>query len=121
MKEIKIINQESPFYQKKGLGVRSTFHDFLCVYFDGEPTFKIFNPDEIEVSGPAAAPAATLLAYNQLQGKEFPITALITRVRSICERDGLMDGTITKRLRNLRSEGLVNYEYDEANKKYRKL
>ena len=121
MKEIRIINRESPFFDKSGLGVRSTLHDFLCVYFDGGPSFNIFTPDEITVTGPAAAPAATLLAYNQIQGKEFSITSLVTRVRSICERPGLMDGTITKRLRNLRAAGLVNYEYDEKEKRYIKL
>jgi len=121
MREIKIINRESPFFDKRGLGVRSTFHDFVCVYFDGGPSFHIFTPDEIVVTGPAAAPAATLLAYKQIESKEFPITALVTRVRSITERPGLMDGTITKRLRNLRAAGLVDYEYDETNKKYRKL
>ena len=90
------------------------------VHIDGELSFHVFGKDEIEVTGPAAAPAATLLAYNQLQGKEFPITALVTRVRSITERND-MDASVTKRLRELRADGKVNYEYDEANKKYRKL
>jgi len=119
MREVKIINTESPFFNKTGLGTKSPLNNFVCVYFDGNMHFNVFDKEEIEVVGPATVLAATLLAYNQIQGEEFHVLALVTRVRSICERDNLMDGTITKRLRELREDGVIDYEY--VNMKYRKL
>jgi hypothetical protein len=91
------------------------------VYFDGAKDFNIFYSSEIEVTGPATVYDATRLAYNQIGATEFPVRALLTRVRSITERPELMDGTILRRLRELRDDG-VNYEVIDNHKAiYRKL
>ena len=65
---------------------------------------------------------STRLAYNQIKVTEFPIRSLVNRVRSITERDELMDGTILRRLRELREAGHINYEIADNHKAiYRKL
>lgn len=122
MKEIKIINKESDYFGKTGLATKTADGKYVCVYFGGQPTFQIFYAEEIAVRGNATVYEATRLAYNQIKGETFPIRSLVNRVRSITERDELMDGTILRRLRELREAGHINYEIADNHKAiYRKL
>ena len=109
MREVKIKNSESPYFQKKGLATKTADGKYLCVYFDGQPSFQIFNSDEVDTVGPATVYESTWLAYNLISGPSFPVHSLVNRVRSICERPALMDGTILRRLRELRGDGKINF------------
>ncbi len=109
MREVKIKNSESPYFQKKGLATKTADGKYLCVYFDGQPSFQIFNSDEVDTVGPATVYESTWLAYNLISGPGFPVHSLVNRVRSICERPELMDGTILRRLRELRGDGKINF------------
>jgi len=109
MREVKIKNSESPYFQKKGLATKTADGKYLCVYFDGQPSFQIFNSDEVDTVGPATVYESTWLAYNLISGPSFPVHSLVNRVRSICERPSLMDGTILRRLRELRGDGKINF------------
>lgn len=109
MKEIKIINKESDYYGKTGLATKTADGKYVCVYFGGQPTFQIFYAEEIAVRGNATVYEATHLAFNLIGATEFPIRSLVDRVRSICERPELMDGTILRRLRELRADGKINF------------
>ena len=109
MREVKIKNSESPYFQKKGLATKTADGKYLCVYFDGQPSFQIFNSDEVDTVGPATVYDSTWLAYNLISGPSFPVHSLVNRVRSICERPALMDGTILRRLRELRGDGKINF------------
>jgi hypothetical protein len=121
MKTVKITNTNSPFFGKEGLATRTADGTCLCVYLDGHKEFNVFYSSEVEVVGSATVLAATRLAYNQISAKEFPVRSLVNRVRSITERPELMDGTILRRLRELRDEG-IDYEVIDNHKAiYRKL
>ena len=115
MKEVKIINQTSPFFGKKGLatkhyeGFAGEGRPVIAVYFDGSCESNLFFGDEVEIVGNPTVYDAARLAYNQIKGKSFPVVSLVNRVRSICERPELMDGTILRRLRELREDGVVNF------------
>jgi len=122
MKNVKITNRESPYFQKKGLATKTADGKYLCVYFDGQPSFQIFNSDEVDTVGPATVYESTWLAYNLISGPSFPVHSLVNRVRSICERSELMDGTILRRLRELRGDGKINFRCIDNHKAiYRKL
>ena len=109
MKEIKIINKESDYYGKTGLATKTADGKYICVYLRGQRTFQIFYAEEIAVRGNATVYEATHLAFNLIGATEFPIRSLVDRVRSICERPELMDGTILRRLRELRADGKINF------------
>ena len=122
MREVKIKNSESPYFQKKGLATKTADGKYLCVYFDGQPSFQIFNSDEVDTVGPATVYDSTWLAYNLISCPSFPVHSLVNRVRSICERSELMDGTILRRLRELRGDGKINFRCIDNHKAiYRKL
>ena len=122
MREVNIKNSESPYFQKKGLATKTADGKYLCVYFDGQPSFQIFNSDEVDTVGPATVYDSTWLAYNLISGPSFPVHSLVNRVRSICERSELMDGTILRRLRELRGDGKINFRCIDNHKAiYRKL
>ena len=126
MKEIKIINRESPFYGKTGLATKhydtAGGDPILAVYINGNPEPTLFYQTEIAVVGNATVYDAVHLAFNQITGKSFPVQAIVNRTRSICERSELMDGTILRRLRELREAGHINYEIADNHKAiYRKL
>jgi hypothetical protein len=91
----------------------------VVVYFDGDPKFRIYSYNEFKVTGKAAVYAATRLAFNQ-QRDIFNVMDLIRAVRRITNREYLMDGTILRRLRELRADGRANYKEYETGK-YRKL
>lgn len=64
---------------------------------------------------------AVLIAFTKM-GKEFSVVSLVDEVRLITERPMLMDGTITKELRNARKDGLIDYEIvNQVKAIYRKL
>lgn len=113
MKTIKIINRESPFYGMSGLATKhydtSGGQPVLAVYIDGNASPNLFYGNEVEVTGNATVYDAVLLAYNQIASKSFYVHAILNRVRSICERPELMDGTILRRLRELREDGKINF------------
>ena len=112
MKTVKIINKESPFYGKEGLATKhydTSGGAVLAVYLDGKSSPYLFYQNEIEVVGNATVYDAVHLAFNQIAGKEFSVHAVLSRVRSICERPELMDGTILRRLRELREDGKINF------------
>ena len=113
MKNVKIINKESPFYGKTGLATKhydtAGGQPVLAVYIDGSAQPTLFYQNEIEVVGNATVYDAVHLAFNQIAGKSFPVHSVLSRVRSICERPELMDGTILRRLRELREDGKINF------------
>lgn len=113
MKNVKIINRESPFYGKQGLATKhydtAGEQPVLAVYLDGKSSPCLFYSNEIEVVGNATVYDAVHLAFNQIAAKEFSVHAVLSRVRSICERPELMDGTILRRLRELREDGKINF------------
>lgn len=65
---------------------------------------------------------AVKIAFSEM-GSEFSILALVDRTRAIVERPALMDGTITKELRDARGkEKCLDYEIIDQNKAiYHKL
>ena len=113
MKNVKIINRESPFYEKTGLATKhydtAGGDPILAVYINGNPEPTLFYQTEIAVVGNATVYDAVHLAFNQITGKSFPVQAIVNRTRSICERSELMDGTILRRLRELRGDGKINF------------
>lgn len=126
MKEIKIINRESPFYGKTGLATKhydtAGGDPILAVYINGNPEPTLFYQTEIAVVGNATVYDAVHLAFNQIGSKSFPVQAIVNRTRSICERSELMDGTILRRLREVREDGRINYEVEDNQRSiYRKL
>ena len=122
MKEIRITNSESPFFNKTGLGQMTWNNEDCMVHIDSEKSFHVFYKNEIEVVGNPTVYDATKLAYNQIESNEFPIRALLSRVRNICERPELMDGTILRRLRELKADGQLNYRLEDNHRAiYQKL
>ena len=113
MKNVRIINKESPFYNREGLATKHycTLDDqpVLAVYIDGSAQPNLFYQNEIEVVGNATVYDAVHLAFNQITAESFSVHAILSRVRSICERPDLMDGTILRRLRELREDGKINF------------
>ena len=113
MKNVKIINSESPFYNREGLATKhydsQGGDSILAVYINGNPEPTLFYQTEIAVVGNATVYDAVHLAFNQITGKSFPVQAIVNRTRSICERSELMDGTILRRLRELRGDGKINF------------
>jgi len=91
----------------------------VVVYFDGDPKFKIYSYNEFKVTGKTTVYAATRLAFNQ-QRDIFNVMDLIRAVRRITNREYLMDGTILRRLRELREDGRAMYKEYETGK-YKKL
>ena len=113
MKTIRITNKQSPFFGKTGLATKhydtKGGQPVLAVYIDGCAQPNLFYQDEIEVVGNATVYDAVHLSFNQISGKSFPVHSVLSRVRSICERPELMDGTILRRLRELREDGKINF------------
>jgi hypothetical protein len=56
---------------------------------------------------------ATLKAYNDMPD-EFHILQLCKKVKVIIGRQHLMDGSITRRLRELREDGVIRYDVVET-------
>lgn len=56
---------------------------------------------------------ATKLAYES-QGEIFHAIIFIMDVRRLLNRPGCMDGTILRRLRSLRQNGVINYEVKDS-------
>jgi len=64
---------------------------------------------------------ATKEAYGEM-ATEFSILKIISRTRELTERPYLTDGTITRRLRELREDHLINYDViDNRKSKYKKV
>lgn len=64
---------------------------------------------------------AVKIAFSEM-GKEFSILSLVSRVRDIVGRPSLMDGTVTKELRNARKDSELDYEVIDQHKAiYKKL
>ncbi len=102
-------------------GIADVYSDSIIVFVDfgGKP--KIYSPFDIKTGGRVFVWQATLLAFNQ-QKDIFNILELVRSVRLICSRPYLMDGTILRRLRELRDDKRINYEViDTLHAKYKKL
>lgn len=120
MQRVKIINKEDPHYGEEGLA--KVMRDGVAVFFNGDPRFSIYFYPDIKVVGSVSVYDATRLGFNQMRDETFPILELVNRVRSITGREYLMDGTILRRLRELREDGLIDYEVaDKLKAKYRKI
>ena len=52
---------------------------------------------------------ATLQAFNEMPD-EFHILMLCRKVKGLLHRPNLMDGSITRRLRELREDGTIRYK-----------
>ena len=92
----------------------------IAVYFDGGPGFTVYGFNEIKTVGNVTVYEATRLAFNQ-QREIFSVLDLVRSVRRITKRDYLMDGTILRRLRELREDGRVKYTiFDYTTAKYKK-
>lgn len=64
---------------------------------------------------------ATEIAFSRM-AVEFHVIDLVNEVRSITERPHLMDGTVTRDLRDLKVLGKINYEVIDHNKaRYKKI
>jgi len=87
----------------------------VAVYIDGDPKGRIYYYNEFRVTGKATVYAATRLAFNQ-QREIFNVMDLVRAVRRITNREYLMDGTILRRLRELRADGRANYKEYETGK-----
>lgn len=92
----------------------------IAVYFDGGPGFTVYGFSDIKTIGNVSVYEATRLAFNQ-QRSIFHVLDLVRSVRRITGREYLMDGTILRRLRELREDGKVAYTiFDNATGKYKK-
>ena len=92
----------------------------IAVYFNGGPGFTIYGFNDIKTIGNVTVYEATRLAFNQ-QRDIFSILDLVRSVRRITGREYLMDGTILRRLRELREDGRIAYTiFDNATGKYKK-
>lgn len=60
---------------------------------------------------------ATLQAFNEMP-EEFHILQLCRKVKNITHRPNLMDGTITRKLRELREDGQITYEVSDRSKSF---
>lgn len=113
MKTVKITNKQSPFYNREGLATKhydtQGGQPVLAVYIDGNSEPNLFYGNEVEVTGNPTVYDAVLLSFNQIMSRNFPVHAILNRTRSICERPELMDGTILRRLRELREDGKINF------------
>jgi len=64
---------------------------------------------------------AVKIAFSEM-GKEFSILTLVHRTRELLDRPSLMDGTVTKELRNARKGTELDYEVIDQHKAiYKKL
>ena len=113
MQKVKITKPGDHFEGCEGLAEVIT--GGVVVYFDGDPKFRIYSYNEFKVTGKATVYDATRLAYNQ-QRDIFNVMDLIRAVRRITNREYLMDGTILRRLRELRADGRAMYKEYETGK-----
>jgi hypothetical protein len=64
----------------------------------------------------------TFIAYQEMSDNFYVVAFCnLAKYYAMANHPDLMDGTITKRLRDLRAKGKVNYEVDRKNCAYRKL
>ena len=126
MQKIVITKQGDPNEGRTGLAeiitgdYYSTATAGIAVYFDGGPGFTIYGFNEIKTVGNVTVYEATRLAFNQ-QRDIFSVLDLVRSVRRITGREYLMDGTILRRLRELREDGRVRYTiFDYTTAKYKK-
>jgi len=60
---------------------------------------------------------AVLIAFREMH-TEFHILQLCRRVKIIINRPNLMDGTITRKMRELKVEGTIKYEVSNKKKSF---
>lgn len=58
---------------------------------------------------------ATLIAFTRM-GQEFHVINLVAEVRLITERPALMDGTVTRALRDAKQSGQIDYDVIDQKK-----
>jgi len=58
---------------------------------------------------------ATKTAFDQMP-ETFHILMLCRKVKGLTHRSNLMDGTITRKLRQLREDSIIKYEVVQKNK-----
>jgi len=126
MQKVIITKQGDPNEGREGLADVITSANYpeqaagIAVYFDGGPGFIIYGFNEIKTIGNVTVYEATRLAFNQ-QRDIFSVLDLVRSVRRITGREYLMDGTILRRLRELREDGRVKYTiFDYTTAKYKK-
>jgi hypothetical protein len=126
MQKVIITKQGDPNEGRPGLAEIITGDHYtintggIAVYFDGGPGFTVYGFNEIKTVGNVTVYEATRLAFNQ-QREIFSVLDLVRSVRRITGRDYLMDGTILRRLRELREDGRVKYTiFDYTTAKYKK-
>ena len=119
MNKVQIKKPDDPFFGMTGLAEIGT--NGIFVFFAGSTQFKVYGLNDIHDLGRPTVREATLLAFNQLRDT-FPVLQLVRGVRHITGREYLMDGTILRRLRELRDDRKLNYEVmDRQLSRYRKL
>lgn len=125
MQRVKITKQGDPNEGRTGLAELTSdgvtvFFDGVAVFFEGDPKFIMYYLNEIKTVGNVTVYEATRLAFNQ-QRDIFSVLDLVRSVRRITGREYLMDGTILRRLRELREDGRVKYSiFDYTTAKYKK-
>ena len=62
---------------------------------------------------------AVAIAFAEMNG-EFHILELCQKVKRITGRPHLMDGTITRKLRELKQDGQIKYELSDRRKSFYK-
>ena len=122
MRKVKIIASEL-YPELVGMTVTlkvTRENDYILYFYDKTITV---SPQDVTVKDiqPASILMATFIAYNEIPRQEFHGNDLVRRVRILTERPELYDGSITKRLRELRHDGRLNYDViDNAKSLYRK-
>ena len=113
MQTVKITKPGDTFEGREGLA--GVITGGVVVYIDGDPEFRAYYFGEFKVTGKATVYDATRLAFNQ-QRAIFNVMDLVRAVRRITNREYLMDGTILRRLRELREDGRAMYKEYETGK-----
>jgi len=126
MQKIIITKQGDPNEGREGLAEVISSANYpdqssgIAVYFDGGPGFTVYGFNDIKTIGNVTVYEATRLAFNQ-QRDIFHVLDLVRSVRRITGREYLMDGTILRRLRELREDGKAAYTiFDNVTGKYKK-
>ena len=119
MQKVLITKENDP--NQGRIGLAEVVSEGIAVYVNFEPQLKLYGYNEIKVVGNVTVYDATRLAFNGMR-EFFPVLDMVRAVRRITGREYLMDGTILRRLRELREDGFINYEvFDTQKAKYKKL
>ncbi len=123
MRKVKIIKPEDKYFGQVGFGEVIGFSVAVWLIEDnGDVVSRAYEKGDVEDIGKVSVYWATYLAYQRMPN-QFIVYKLVEAVRRFMQRPYLMDGTILRRLRELKDAGSVNYEVtidERTNRIYRK-